>query len=96
MSLTALTVAAVIIGLLLCYAYALPDTPKPTYVKKEPKPGEVWAFAPLNQGPWPPKDGHSVKVLDVQGGWVRYYMNATFDDNRARLETFCDMYTLAP
>lgn len=58
-----------------------------------PKPGEQWGFKDFkNSSPWP-KKGHTVKILDVKDGWVRYAFPSVFTDERHTIETFTRMYS---
>jgi hypothetical protein len=41
--------------------------------------------------PFPPKKNTS-SVIDIKDGWVRYYINAIFDDEREDIETYVAMY----
>ena len=63
---------------------------------KEPKKeyeiskGQIWCFSEKND-PWGCKD-LKVTILDVKEGWVRYYMNPLFNDNRRTIVSFVSMY----
>ncbi len=64
---------------------------------KEPKKeheiakGQIWYFSDKND-PWGCADS-KVTILDVKDGWVRYYMNPVFNDNRRPIESFVSMYS---
>lgn len=34
----------------------------------------------------------TVEILDVQSGWVRYWMNEYLPDNRKRVDEFLELY----
>ena len=55
--------------------------------------GEFWDFCGLNRSPWPREDLKTrVEILDVKNGWVRYYMNRTFQDERMETSIFVMLY----
>jgi hypothetical protein len=56
----------------------------------KPAPGEFWAVK--GRGPWPKKDAFKVEILDVKDGWVRYKIGSLFDDERAEIKTFIEVY----
>ncbi len=58
-----------------------------------PRVGECWKFRETNDDdPWPVKDYGNVNILDVKDGWVRYYMNSTFPDERRTISSFVKIY----
>ncbi len=58
--------------------------------QKKPVKGEEWFFKP--EGPWAPKKGSGVEILDVEGGWVRYRIGEVFPDERMKVWIFKSMY----
>lgn len=56
-----------------------------------PHVGERWRLR--SEDPWGSKSP-PVAILDVQAGWVRYYMNRFFDDERMRIDEFTRLYKL--
>lgn len=54
-----------------------------------PAPDEQWCMR--DKSPWPKKN-NPVRIIDVREGWVRYYMNEVFHDERRELDEFLRMY----
>lgn len=51
--------------------------------------GEMWQLKPSEGDPWPQTDViPPVRILDVLQGWVRYYQNNIFPDQRMPLRMF--------
>lgn len=57
-----------------------------------PKPGETWVFKGTKRGPWEHARRKEVSIIDVKCGWVRYYMNSMFPDERVEVCDFICMY----
>lgn len=56
-----------------------------------PKAGEEWVLCSRTD-PWGGKKRPTVRIIDVKNGWVRYYMNRIFRDERKELIAFTDIY----
>ena len=56
-----------------------------------PVAGETWYFRE-DDSPWASKKSQQVQIIDVKNGWVRYYMNKSFDDNRMKIDSFLFWY----
>jgi hypothetical protein len=84
----AITLASMLLGI-LASGYVWAEWP---LIYTPPKPGEVWQFKGWrNDDPWT-KDRHTVTVLDVRDGWVRYSMGSVFNDNRSKMKVFLFCY----
>lgn len=46
-----------------------------------------------DKSPWPQVEDSIVEILDVKDGWVRYYMNDLFPDNRMKINMFEAIYS---
>ena len=60
--------------------------------KKEIAAGQMWILR--DGSPWGEdfRQHPVVRILDVRDGWVRYYMNTIFEDNRMKIDTFYYCY----
>lgn len=66
-----------------------------TLANKNPIPGQLWALKGDDGDPFGPKRGFCVvKILEVRDGWVRYYMNKIWDDERKPIKNFTNIYRL--
>lgn len=57
--------------------------------------GSKWVLQKDAEDPWPRK-AIFVKILDTREGWVRYYMNVGFPDNRMSEKLFRATYERVP
>ena len=59
---------------------------------KPPESGESWFLVDRESGPWESKRFEPVKILDVKSGWVRYFINEVYPDERMKIGTFVRVY----
>jgi hypothetical protein len=70
-----------------------PDLAAQSRLDAPPMLGETWYFDYEDGSPWPATRTHSVKILDVYQGWVRYKIgSAAFSDERKRVKDFMALY----
>ena len=65
--------------------------------KRMPKAGEKWKYIGLpNLTPWPRNNNteHTVTIVEIKGGWVRFAWNNStlYQDERDRLSDFIQRY----
>lgn len=63
-----------------------------------PAPGQQWVLHPSKEGPWEPIEYWPVTILDVRDEWVRYDRGpgSSNRDGRLQIDSFVEMYSLAP
>ena len=57
-----------------------------------PKAGDVWFRSVYDESPWKKETTYEVNVIAVKSGWVRYYMNELFPDERMKIDMFTVIY----
>jgi hypothetical protein len=58
-----------------------------------PVAGERWVLSPSDGSPWPVATVCiPVTILDVRDGWVRYYCDDMFPDNRKTITDFVSLF----
>ena len=66
-----------------------PITEEPIKPSVIPEIGERWELK--SDDPFPARYG-PVKIIGFKNGWVRYYMNGIFNDERKELSSFIRLY----
>ena len=56
------------------------------------EPGQEWLLHDREAGPWKSTRFKPVKILDVKAGWVRYWINEVYPDERMKIGTFVRVY----
>ena len=83
---------------ILSVLFPTKETPVKTSAELTPaKPdvsvGEFWVLDRSDGSPWPAVGPESkVQIIDVKDGWVRYFINQTYPDNRRPVKDFTSIY----
>ena len=63
------------------------------FSKPNIEPGQEWLLHDRESGPWEStRFNVPVKILDVKSGWVRYFINEVYPDERMKIGTFVRVY----
>lgn len=63
------------------------------FKNKGVKPGQEYRFYQESVDPWSEFVPRNIKIIDVKDGWVRYYVNNTWPDERMPISSFLWIYT---